>query len=73
MPLWRPDPTFYPSARMAMQAPSEKVAFVAMINPQDNGRPDALGVVDVDRGMEAGPNLMRPRMYHGGRLALRTC
>lgn len=48
MPLWRPDPTFYPSPRMAMQAPPEKLAFVAMINPQDNGRPDALGVVDVD-------------------------
>ena len=53
MPLWRPDPTFYPSARMAMQAPSEKVAFVAMINPQDNGRPDALGVVDVDSASSA--------------------
>jgi methanethiol oxidase len=50
MPLWRPDPTFYPSPKMAMQAPPEKLAFVAMLNPNDNRKPDALGVVDVDPG-----------------------
>ncbi len=50
MTLWRPDPTFYPSPKMAMQAPAEKLAFVAMLNPNDNGRPDALAVVDVDSG-----------------------
>jgi selenium-binding protein 1 len=33
---------------MAMQAPMEKHAFVAMLNPTDNGRPDALAVVDLD-------------------------
>ena len=33
---------------MAMQAPPEKVAFVAMLNAESNGRPDALGVADVD-------------------------
>jgi len=48
MSMWRPDPTFYPSPKMAMQAPAEKLAFVAMLNAKDNGRPDALGVVDVD-------------------------
>ena len=48
MPLWRPDPTFYPSPKMAMQAPPEKLAFVAMLNANNNGRPDALGVVDVE-------------------------
>lgn len=48
MPMWRPDPTFYPSPRMAMQAPPEKLAFVAMLNGKNNGRHDALGVVDVD-------------------------
>src|SRR5580704_15042622 len=48
MPMWRPDPTFYPSPKMAMQAPAEKLAFVAMLNAKDNSRPDALGVVDVD-------------------------
>ena len=31
-----------------MQAPPEKLAFVAMLNANNNGRPDALGVVDVE-------------------------
>ena len=48
MPLWRPDPTFYPSPKMAMQAPPEKLAFVAMLNANGNKKPDAMGVVDVD-------------------------
>jgi methanethiol oxidase len=48
MALWRPDPTFYPSAKMAMQAPSEKLAFVVLLNPGNGAKPDALGVVDVD-------------------------
>jgi methanethiol oxidase len=48
MPLWRPDPTFYPSPTMAMQAPPEKLAYVAMLNANGNQRPDALGVVDLD-------------------------
>ncbi len=48
MAQWRPDPSFYPSPRMAMQAPPEKHAFVAMLNPKHQGQPDALGVVDVD-------------------------
>src|SRR5579864_7769280 len=48
MPLWRPDPTFYPSPKMAMQAPPEKLAYVAMLNANGNGHHDALGVVDLD-------------------------
>lgn len=48
MSMWRPDPTFYPSPKMAIQAPAEKLAFVAMLNGKDNSRHDALGVVDVD-------------------------
>jgi methanethiol oxidase len=48
MSLWRPDPTFYPSPKMAMQAPPEKLAYVAMLNANGDSRPDALGVVDVD-------------------------
>ena len=48
MPLWRPDPTFYPSPTMAMQAPPEKLAYVAMLNANGDQRPDALGVVDLD-------------------------
>jgi selenium-binding protein 1 len=43
----RPDPTFYPSAKMAMAAPVEKHAYVLLLCP-DGSKPDALGVVDVD-------------------------
>lgn len=42
---WLPDPTFYPSPRMAAQAPPETIAYVALISP-DPDKPDALGVVD---------------------------
>jgi selenium-binding protein 1 len=42
-----PDPTFYPSPRLAAQAPAEKLAYVVTINPGRTG-PDALVVVDVD-------------------------
>jgi selenium-binding protein 1 len=44
MSLWRPDPTFYPSPKMAMAAPPEKLAYVAMLNANGHQRPDALGV-----------------------------
>ena len=50
---WQPDPTFYPSPRMAMAAPAEKLAYVAMLNPTLKGRPDAMGVVDVDPGSKS--------------------
>jgi methanethiol oxidase len=48
MELWRPDPTFYPSPRLASEAPPEKLAYVALFNPTFAGRRDAIGVVDVD-------------------------
>ncbi len=48
MELWKPDPTFYPSPRLAMQAPPERLAYVATLNANGDGRPDALVVVDVD-------------------------
>jgi len=47
MPQWKPDPTFYPSPRLAMQAPPEKLAYVAVFNPNKDGRTDAMTVVDV--------------------------
>ena len=47
MDQWRPDQTFYPSPKMAMEAPPEKLAYVAMLN-SDPGKHDALGVVDTD-------------------------
>ena len=43
-----PDPTFYPSPKMAMQAAPEKLAFVSLLNPSQNGSSDALALVDVD-------------------------
>src|SRR5262245_11295430 len=42
-----PDPTFYPSPRLATQAPAEKHAYVADFDP-GRRRPDRLVVVDVD-------------------------
>ena len=47
MPQWKPDPTFYPSPRLAMQAPPETLAYVAAFNPNKDGRPDVMTVVDV--------------------------
>jgi len=47
-PTLFPDPTFYPSPRLAAQAPAEKLAYVVTVNPEGRGRPDALVVVDVD-------------------------
>ena len=48
MPMLTPDPTFYPSPTMAAQSPPEKFAYLALINPSDTGRADAIGVVDLD-------------------------
>jgi methanethiol oxidase len=47
MATWTPDPTFYPSPRLAMQAPTEKLGYVAILNAGGR-RGDALGVVDLD-------------------------
>jgi selenium binding protein SBP56 len=43
-----PDPTFYPSPKVAMQAAPEKLAFVSLPNPSQDGSSDALALVDVD-------------------------
>ena len=48
LPTWKPDPSFYPSPRAAMKAPPETLAYVVRVNPHDDGKPDAIGVVDVD-------------------------
>ena len=45
---FRPDPTFYPSPTMAMQAPAEQLAYVVLLDPTGKTRPDAMGVVDCD-------------------------
>lgn len=48
MTLWRPDPSFYPSARSAMDAPVERFGYVAALNYGRGDRPDELRVVDLD-------------------------
>lgn len=47
MTLLRPDSTFYPSARQAMQAPPERFGYVGFLNV-GNGKPDGIAVVDLD-------------------------
>jgi 56kDa selenium binding protein (SBP56) len=44
----RPDPTFYPSPRIAIEAPAERLAYTVLLSPE-RSKPDALAVVDVDR------------------------
>jgi len=48
MATWRPDPSFYPSPRMATKAPPEGLAYVVMLDAEGAVHPDALAVVDVD-------------------------
>ncbi len=51
MALWKPDQTFYPSPKMAMNAPREKLGYVVAFNPDaSNGKKDALCVIDLDPG-----------------------
>lgn len=45
----RPDPTFYPSPRIAMEAPQETYCFTLMLSP-DQSQPDALAVIDLKEG-----------------------
>jgi methanethiol oxidase len=47
MARWTPDPSFYPSPRLAAKAPAETLAYVATFAPKRDV-PDALVVVDVD-------------------------
>ena len=47
MPLWKPDPTFYPSPREAVTAPPEKLAYLAAFDRAAE-LPDAIAVLDVD-------------------------
>ncbi|HTS34580.1 MAG TPA: selenium-binding family protein [Candidatus Solibacter sp.] len=48
--LFKADPTFYPSPKLAGQAPPETLAYVAALNANGGTHPDALMVVDVDSG-----------------------
>jgi selenium-binding protein 1 len=44
----RPDPSFYPSPKLAMEAPPERLAYVALLAGGTTDRRDAIGVVDTD-------------------------
>jgi methanethiol oxidase len=48
MAFLKPDPTFYPSARLATEAAPEKIAYVAALTADGKSRPDALLAYDVD-------------------------
>jgi selenium-binding protein 1 len=48
MARWTPDPSFYPSPRLAAEAPPEAFGYVTLVEPDQASRPDALGVVDLD-------------------------
>ena len=45
----RPDPTFYPSPKLAMEGPPEEFAYTALLSG-NSSKPDALAVIDVKRG-----------------------
>jgi methanethiol oxidase len=67
MAQWKPDPTFYPSPRLAMQAPPEGLAYVAAFNPNKDGRPDLMTVVDVaPESPSYGQRVGQVEMPHAG-------
>jgi selenium-binding protein 1 len=43
----RPDPTFYASPKIAMEAPAETLAFTLMLSP-DFSQSDGIAVIDLD-------------------------
>src|SRR5437879_3195540 len=66
MTTWTPDPSFYPSPRLAMQAPRERLGYVAILNV-DGTKPDALGVVGLEPGTPAyGKLIGRTEMRYPG-------
>jgi selenium-binding protein 1 len=66
---------------MAMQAPPERLAYVALINPSKQGRPDAIGVVDTDPDSSAYGHLVEQvdmpeagdELHHFGWNACSSC
>src|SRR5262245_7742699 len=66
MPKLLPDQSFYPSPTMAIQAPAETLAYVALLNP-DPGASDALAVLDVNSSSPGyGAQVGRLDMPHAG-------
>ncbi|MGB8519984.1 MAG: selenium-binding protein SBP56-related protein, partial [Candidatus Tumulicola sp.] len=48
MQLLKPDPTFYASAKDAINAPPETLAYVALLSATGNGVTDRIAVIDTD-------------------------
>jgi len=62
-----PDPTFYPSPKMAGEARPESLAYVALLTSGHNGQKDALGVVDTDPASpDYGRLVGKLQFPHGG-------
>ena len=62
-----PDPTFYPTPTLATAAPPEGLAYVALLATGENGKTDALGVVDTDpRSPSYGRLVGQVDFPHGG-------
>ncbi len=67
MKTWKPDASFYPSPQMAMEAPRETLAYVAVINVTDDNAPDGLAVMDVDPASATyGTIIGWTKMLHSG-------
>ncbi|WP_059415156.1 selenium-binding protein SBP56-related protein [Cupriavidus basilensis] len=66
MATWKPDPSFYPSPRLAAKAPPESLAYVAMFDPT-RSQPDGIAVVDTDPASPAYATIVgRVAMPHTG-------
>ena len=62
-----PDKSFYPTAKMAMAAAPEKLAYVALLAAKTDGSSDAMGVVDLDPASKTyGTLVSRVDMPHAG-------
>ena len=79
MATWTPDPTFYPSPRLAAAGPPEKLAYVATFDPARR-RNDELAVVDLESGSLTYGQIVRrlempgigDELHHFGTLAARA-
>ena len=80
MARWRPDPSYYPSPRMAEKAPAERLAYVAAFDP-DRIEPDAIAVVDLDPASPTYAQILRTvpmpnigdELHHFGWNACSSC
>src|SRR5262245_9718003 len=67
MATWTPDPSFYPSPRMAAQAPPEQLAYVVDFDPLRK-RADRLAVVDVSPKSPSYAQIVADDLRIAGRL-----